>query len=204
MKEVIQSADSPGSTGPPVVLPLESQWRTAEAIMCLECGAWKRALGNHLRLTHNLTAAEYRRRWGMRQRQPLTCGEVSDERRRIVTETGGVERIRAFADKMVPIAQAAARGRERRPQELVSVGSLGRQRGQQVRAAAQARIARADEMIAAEGFAGRREWIMARYVAAGWTLTRCDKHLGVGHGTVRAWMRELGIHARPTGPQPRL
>lgn len=69
-------------------LPPEAEWRTHEAIRCLECGAWKRSLGRHLNAAHAMTAAEYRAAWGMRQRQPLSAGYLSELRRDIAVQTG--------------------------------------------------------------------------------------------------------------------
>ena len=182
-------------------LPPEPQWRTDEAIQCLECGEWKRALGNHLRLTHGLSAADYRSRWGMRQRQPLTCGEVSAERRRIAIDTGGAERIRTFADATLPAAQAAAQRREHRPQERDTTRQLGLARGRAMKDAAAERIARADVQIAGAGFDSRHAWLTAHYLDAQWTLADCAAHLDLTVGMIQKWMRANGIQARPPGPR---
>ncbi|NLE82350.1 MAG: MucR family transcriptional regulator [Rhodococcus sp.] len=98
-------------------LPPEPEWRTDEAIMCLECGVWKKALGRHLP-AHGLTSLTYRERWGMRQRQPLTSRDYAATRREIAIRSGGVERLTEWAPKTAAVAQEAARHRERRPQEL--------------------------------------------------------------------------------------
>lgn len=181
-------------------LPPESQWRTADGIQCFECGEWKRALGNHLRLGHKITADDYRRKWGLRQRQPLTCGEVSERRRRIAVDTGGVERMTALIPTTLVAAQVAARGRERRPQERASVSDLGKRQGRKMKVKAADRVARAHVRILSEGFPDRRSWLAAHYVDGLWSIQRCAKHLDLPVGTVQAWMREDGIQSRPTGP----
>jgi hypothetical protein len=197
-QEPAAPAGAPGAG----MLPPESDWRRDDAIMCLECGEWKRALGAHLWLKHETTSAAYRLRWGMRQRQPLTCGEVSAERSRIVIATGGAERIQAFTKGYLPVAQAVAQHRERRPQELAANSALGKRQGRIAHEKAQARITRADEVIAAGGFAGRAEWLTAHYLDAAWSVRRCAKGLDLPVSTVRQWMRDARVAARPTGPKP--
>ncbi|SDJ88618.1 MucR family transcriptional regulator [Billgrantia gudaonensis] len=41
-------------------------------IQCLECGRWFRGLATHLPRTHGMTHADYREKWGIPRRYPLT------------------------------------------------------------------------------------------------------------------------------------
>lgn len=183
------------------VLPPESEWRTDDAIMCLECGAWKRALGAHLRAAHDISAAEYRERWGMRQRQPLTCGEVSAARSEIANRPEHVERMRESIKVVGDLGREAAKTRERRAQELAANSIQGQARAAEEKAEAAERVAAADAKIRESGFVDRRGWIAHHYIVLEWSLAECDEHLGAARGTVQRWMRELGIPARRTGPR---
>lgn len=48
---------------PPIGMVIHSD--DGNALQCHVCGAWKRSLGQHSALVHNLTAAEYRERYGL-------------------------------------------------------------------------------------------------------------------------------------------
>ncbi|GAA2644491.1 hypothetical protein GCM10010399_93000 [Dactylosporangium fulvum] len=180
------------------VLPPEEEWRTSDGIRCLECGVWKKALGRHLPV-HGLDADEYRRRWGMRQRQPLTSRELSDVRREIAVDTGGPDRLRALAPQVAPIAAAARVGRERREQERRSVRA-GQQR------AADQRSADADQRAdaAARGLGHRdvADYMRRRYLDEGQPMRVLVAELGVNKQVVGRLMDLHGVRRRGPGPPP--
>lgn len=181
--------------------PPEHEWRTEDGILCFECGEWKKALGAHLRLTHEMSVADYRAKWGMTQRQPLVSRAVSEHRRQVAIRTGGPERMREWLPVIAPVAHAAARDREVRPQERQKWVD-GSRRGAATRSAAAAdRLDRADAVIAADGFAGRREWLAARYWDAGWSISECASALGLSSGHIKEWMEVAGIRTRKSGPR---
>ncbi|WP_448222477.1 MucR family transcriptional regulator [Gordonia iterans] len=182
------------------VLPPESEWRRDDAIRCLECGVWKKALGRHL-IIHDMTADEYRAAWGMRQRQPLSCGDLSTKRREIAIRTGGVDRLTEWAPKIADVAHAAAAKREHRPQERTENSAQSRALRERDRERAQARVARADDTIRSAGFASREAWLVEHYHRRGMTLAECDAALDVAHGQCQQWMKEAGIERRRPGPR---
>jgi predicted transcriptional regulator len=58
-------------------------------VVCLECGKKMRTLKAHLRKAHQVTPAEYYRRYGLDPKKfPLVCKEYSDQRRRLAKEKG--------------------------------------------------------------------------------------------------------------------
>ncbi|MBW1991544.1 MAG: MucR family transcriptional regulator [Deltaproteobacteria bacterium] len=71
---------------PPV--PLEEIVKD-KYVVCLECGKKMRTLKAHLRKAHQLTPAEYFRRYGLDPKKyPLVCKEYSEQRRRLAKEKG--------------------------------------------------------------------------------------------------------------------
>lgn len=58
------------------------------AITCLECGEKMKMLKQHLRIRHNLTPAEYRRRWGLSADYPIVSPEYSAKRRELAVTIG--------------------------------------------------------------------------------------------------------------------
>ena len=187
-----------GWTPPPALPPVE-QWRTDDGIRCLECGQWKRALGSHLRNAHGLSADEYRRAWGMRQRQPLTCGDVSAVRRRIAIESGGPERLSAFLPQVSEQAHEAARKREHRAQEQAVViprmvsTRTGRQAGrrQELR----------DRAVEGTGLSFEA-WAQREYVGCGRTIRDLAGQIGASETMMKSLLLDAGVRLRPRGPSP--
>jgi len=182
-------------------LPPEVLWRTDDAIRCLECGAWKAALGRHLPAAHGMTADAYRMRWGMRQRQPLTAGYLSDVRRDIAVATGGPDRLRALVPQVAPLAAAARVGRERREQEHQSVRK-GQQRAADRRSGDA--VARATEAARALGHEDAGDYLRRRYVGDGQPMRVLIAELGVAKEVVRRLMDVYGVRRRGPGPLGRV
>jgi len=62
-------------------------------VVCLECGKKMRTLKAHLRKAHQLTPAEYFRRYSLDPKKyPLVCKEYSEQRRKLAKEKGLGER----------------------------------------------------------------------------------------------------------------
>jgi predicted transcriptional regulator len=58
-------------------------------VVCLECGKKMRTLKAHLRKSHQLTPADYFRRYGLDPKKyPLVCKEYSEQRRKLAKEKG--------------------------------------------------------------------------------------------------------------------
>lgn len=180
-------------------LPPESDWRTQERIRCLECGRWLRALGNHLRLTHGMTAAEYREVWGMRQRQPLTCGDVSDVRREIAIATGGPDRMRALVPVVAPLAAAARVGREQREQERRSTRARLQRAADRSSAAAGRR---AEEAARSLGHKDLATYLRRRYLDDKQPIRVLVAELGVNKQVVDRLMDQHRVSRRGPGPLP--
>lgn len=51
-----------------------------DAVVCLDCGARRRALGGHVRV-HDLTLDEYRERWGYNRKTPLVSASSAEKYR---------------------------------------------------------------------------------------------------------------------------
>jgi predicted transcriptional regulator len=62
---------------------------TDKYVVCLECHKQFRTLKNHLAKNHQLTPAEYLRRYGLdAEKYPVVCKEYSEHRRRLAKEHG--------------------------------------------------------------------------------------------------------------------
>jgi hypothetical protein len=86
--------------------------RTWDGVSCHECGGWYSSLAAHIRLAHDLTAAEYRQRYGLARRQPLVSlamSEAMSTRSRDRVGSSAWRRLEAARD---PVAAANARGRD--------------------------------------------------------------------------------------------
>ena len=78
-----------------------------KSVLCLECGAtFKQLTSGHLK-EHDLTAKEYRKKWGFGARQPLSSQELSEKRRKGAEERGLGEKLRmARQNKLAQKGQA--------------------------------------------------------------------------------------------------
>jgi hypothetical protein len=179
-------------------LPPEAAWRNHDAIQCLECEQWRSALGRHLS-KHDMTADEYRAAWGMRQRQPLTAGYLSQVRREVAVATGGPDRMRKLAPQVAPLAAAARVGRERREQERRSLHHM--QAAVAARSAAQAE-SRAGVAARRLGFADVGGYLMQRYVADRQPVRVLAAELAVNKQVVRRLMDQHRVSPRGPGPAP--
>ena len=67
---------------PPVLVPAVPVRKSVsdEHVICLEDGKRFRSLKEHLRVRHNLSADEYRTRWGLPQNYPMAAPSYSAER----------------------------------------------------------------------------------------------------------------------------
>ena len=57
-------------------------------IVCLECGKKMKMLKRHLSTDHNMTAEEYRARWGLGAEYPLVAPDYADRRRELAVKIG--------------------------------------------------------------------------------------------------------------------
>lgn len=180
-------------------LPAEAVWRRHDAIQCLECGQWRSALGKHLTAAHGMTADEYRAAWGMRQRQPLTAGYLSEVRREIAVATGGPERLRELAPQVAHLAAAARVGREQREQERRVLRRM--QGAAAARSAAQAE-SRANASARKLGFEDTRAYLRQRYGVDQQPIRVLVAELRVNKQVVRRLMDYHQIPVRGPGPAP--
>lgn len=59
-----------------------------EQVTCLECGFKGKMLKRHLMSAHNLSAEEYRSRWGLPANHPLTAPNYAEVRRELAVKIG--------------------------------------------------------------------------------------------------------------------
>ncbi|MGK2740318.1 MucR family transcriptional regulator [Tepidicaulis sp. LMO-SS28] len=59
-----------------------------EYLICFQCGKSFKTLKRHLREKHNMTPAQYRRRWGLQADYPIVTESYSRKRSRIAKEVG--------------------------------------------------------------------------------------------------------------------
>jgi len=86
--------------------------RQQDTALCHECGGWFASVGAHAYFAHGLTAAEYRRRYGLARRQPLVSLARSEEisaRSKAQVGTDAWRRLEARRD---PTAASRSRDRE--------------------------------------------------------------------------------------------
>ncbi|MHB1063573.1 MAG: MucR family transcriptional regulator [Georgenia sp.] len=180
-------------------MPPEDHWRTDDAILCLECGRWLKALGRHLP-SHDLDSATYRAVWGMGRQQSLASRDYGAARREIAIVTGGPERLTAWAPIVEAARIAASREatKDRRPLP----------EARRTRAAADAhhrkvreREDRARQWLAEAGCRDPAEWLRARS-DEGWSVRAITRELDLSETSVLRWMDAAGIPRRPPGPRP--
>jgi predicted transcriptional regulator len=61
---------------------------TRDYVICLECGWAGKTLRRHLQSSHGLTRDEYRARWGLPAKHPLTAPAYSEMRSNVAERTG--------------------------------------------------------------------------------------------------------------------
>ena len=61
---------------------------TRDYVICLECGWAGKTLRRHLQGSHRLTRDEYRARWGLPAKHPLTAPAYSEMRSNVAERTG--------------------------------------------------------------------------------------------------------------------
>jgi predicted transcriptional regulator len=94
LREAAGAGAEPGAAEvvvkPPI--PLEEIVKD-KYVVCLECGKKMRTLKAHLRKSHQLTPADYFRRYSLDPKKyPLVCKEYSEQRRKLAKEKGLGER----------------------------------------------------------------------------------------------------------------
>jgi hypothetical protein len=82
----------------PVVAP-GVQPQAGGRLQCLECGRWYRALGQHVRVKHGLTARQYKAEYQLPTSRGLVADDLREafavrQRRRIAQEPGVAEALR--------------------------------------------------------------------------------------------------------------
>ena len=58
----------------------------ADAVTCLDCGREMQSLKQHLRIEHELTPEEYRKRWGLPADTPIVAPQYSARRKQIAMD----------------------------------------------------------------------------------------------------------------------
>lgn len=59
-----------------------------EAIVCLECGAQQKTMKRHLRVSHDLSPADYRTRWNLASDYPMVAPSYSKTRSAMAKKAG--------------------------------------------------------------------------------------------------------------------
>lgn len=58
----------------------------SDAVTCLDCGREMQSLKQHLRIEHQLTPEEYRKRWGLSADTPIVAPRYSARRKQIAID----------------------------------------------------------------------------------------------------------------------
>lgn len=82
-----------------------------KSVVCLECGAEFKMLTNKHLSQHGLTAAEYKAKYGMKKRQPLSCKSLSADRAKVAKEKGLGEKL--VAAKMASVKKQKKTGKKK-------------------------------------------------------------------------------------------
>ncbi|MFP4474914.1 MAG: MucR family transcriptional regulator [Desulfatibacillaceae bacterium] len=83
------------------------------SVTCLECGAEYKILNKKHLISHGLTPAEYREKWGFGPRRALSAKALSEKRREVAKNTG-LGRKMAEARKAKATKKAPAKGKATR------------------------------------------------------------------------------------------
>ena len=77
-------------------------------VVCLDCGRRGKTLRRHISRRHGLSAAEYLKRWGLRQDHPLTAPAYSEHRSTLAKQLGLGRKQRTEAAPEPATAEPAA------------------------------------------------------------------------------------------------
>ena len=81
-------------------------------LVCLVCGKPKKTLKRHLAVQHDLSPAEYRKRFGLKPDYPMTAPNYTQQRREVAFATG-LRRLESPARRGKKARPAVAGGRPR-------------------------------------------------------------------------------------------
>ncbi|KUO10227.1 MucR family transcriptional regulator [Streptomyces sp. DSM 15324] len=176
-----------------------------DTVICHVCGRAFRSLGAHVRV-HGMTAAEYRREFGLLRARALSARSFAREQSR--TRRAGYrasEEAQARFAAGRTMARSGELTRRRRnsaraqadPEELRQVRreSLGAGRRTQSRAADD----RTTAALRAGGFSDLGQALQTVYVDRQHSIEDTARVLAVGKGRLRRLLTEYGIGIRPTG-----
>ena len=88
LMEMSAASDSPAvETGTKPAVPVRRSIMP-QYIVCLEDGKRFKSLKRHLRAEHDLSASQYRDRWGLPADYPMVAPDYAKKRSRLAVETG--------------------------------------------------------------------------------------------------------------------
>lgn len=96
VRQSLATADQISSAEPEPLVPAVNPKRSVarDYIVCLEDGRKLKTLLRHLKTAHNMTADEYRRRWGLPGNYPMIAQAYAEQRSGIArTVNGGTRSI---------------------------------------------------------------------------------------------------------------
>ena len=71
----------------------------ASHILCLDCGGTYKALKRHIRADHEMTPAEYRRKWDLPPSYPMVAPDYAAVRSKMAKQFGLGKKTRAYTQK---------------------------------------------------------------------------------------------------------
>jgi predicted transcriptional regulator len=80
-------ATQPATEAPEPAVPIKQSVRK-DYIVCLECGKQFKALKRHLRNEHDMTAEEYRAKWGLPRDYPTVASNYAEVRSNLAKAMG--------------------------------------------------------------------------------------------------------------------
>jgi predicted transcriptional regulator len=86
------AGDDPAEVKP--AIPLNAAFG-AEQVFCMECGKGFTTLKKHLKVSHNLTPKDYRKKFKVPTKTPLVARNYSESKKRIAQKLGLAEKLAA-------------------------------------------------------------------------------------------------------------
>lgn len=155
------------------------------AITCLECGARRQSLAQHLQHMHGLTAPEYIERHNLPRTTALQSRHARSAHGRALTPQGRAQL--SHRDQAARARKAAEHARVAHERDLVpELRAPGQAKGVAAMHAKKRRVM--DERMQALGYTDLEDAIRATSTL---TVTGAAERLGLGMSTVRRWRKKL-------------
>lgn len=87
IKEAVADDEAPPAANLKPAVPIKQSVKP-NVVVCLECGAEQKMLKRHVSVSHGLTEAEYKEKWGLPKDYPLVAPSYAKQRSALAKKIG--------------------------------------------------------------------------------------------------------------------